>query len=432
MRGGPVPAPNAVYAAVLSCLQSLGIAPHRTAQAALAGLVSALLLGQSLRPSLLARALPSPQPVPARERYRQVARAWDRPWLTAAHLTTALTTGVLALAQPTAPLLVLDSLRCGPWEVFTVGLTFHGRVLPLRWALLPYPWPKGQFTPTVCALLRQVAAAWPANAPVPHLVADRAFPSTPLVTTLEALGWDYTLRLRAADVVTTATGVVQGYDLLATAVAEDWTVQPGRFGRHADAGPRSRLVVGRGLTVLPHHQRDAGSARHRARRRAQRLHGVKQTRRAAPTEPWLILLTTAPTWRAAVRAYSGRYHTEGSYRDAQTGWDGRHGWDLGERLATATTAQRGDALVGLWALGTLLQSWLGDQLTATTTAPAIRAVAGEWTVHGRLSVWARGRLALTDGSGRLGLWIPATLRAAAGRFATAHDALTPPRLTKVA
>jgi len=43
-------------------------------------------------------------------------------------------------------------------------------------------------------------------------------------------------------------------------------------------------------------------------------------------------------------------------------------------------------------------------------------VAGEWTVHGRLSVWARGRLALTDPSGRLRGWIPATLHAAATRI----------------
>ncbi len=93
--------------------------------------MSALLIAQSLRPSLLARALPSPRPVPARDRYRQVARAWDQPWLTADQLTPALVNGALALAQPTAPLLVLDSLRCGAWEVFTVGLAFHGRVLPL-------------------------------------------------------------------------------------------------------------------------------------------------------------------------------------------------------------------------------------------------------------------------------------------------------------
>src|SRR2546429_74207 len=71
--------------------------------------------------------------------------------------------------------LALDSVRCGPWEVFTLGVAWHGRVLVVGWAVLPYPWPKGQFTPTVCRLVRQVAAAWPADRPA-HLVADRAFP----------------------------------------------------------------------------------------------------------------------------------------------------------------------------------------------------------------------------------------------------------------
>ncbi len=425
-----MPAPSAVYAAVLACLQLLEVARHRTAQAALANLVSALLLGQSLRPSVLARSLPSPQPVPARDRYRQVARAWDRPWLTAAQLTPALVTGALALARPAAPLLVLDSLRCGAWEVFTIGLAFHGRVLLLSWALLPYPWPKGQFTPTVCALIRQVAAAWPTGAPVPHLVADRAFPSTPLCQTLAAVGWGYTIRLRASDVVTTVAGVRQGYQLLAAATPEAWTVQPGCFGRQRAPG-RTMLVVGRGLAVLPQHQRDRGSARARARRRAQRLHGVKQTHRPSPTEPWLLLLSTHRRWRDAVRAYGQRYHIEGSYREAQSGWDGRHGWDLDERIAAAATARRVDTLVGLWALTALLQSWLGDQLTAATAPPSIRAVAGEWTVHGRLSVWARGRLALTDVSGRLGFWVPATLGRAAHRFAAARAA-TPPHAIAMA
>jgi len=431
-----MPSPQQVYPAVLACLQALAVVRHRTAQEAVAALLTALLVGQSLRPSALARALPSPHPRPARARYQQVARAWARPWLTAAHLSPALVAAALALAAPAgAPLLVLDSVRCGGWEVFTVGLCWHGRVLPLRWAVLPYPWPKGQFTPTVCWLLRQVAAAWPADAPAPHLVADRGFPSLPLFKTLDALGWGYTIRLRASDVVTTATGQLQGYDLLATATPETWTSQPGRFGRHADPGARTRLVVGRGIAVRPWHQRDAGSARHRSRRLARRLHGVKQTRRAAPTEPWLIVLTTHPRWLDAVRAYAQRYHTEGTYRDAQGGWDGRHGWDLGERVAGAATVQQVETAVGLWALGTLLQSWLGDQLTAATTPAAIRAVAGEWTVHGRLSVWARGRLALTDPSGRLRSWLLTTLRTAADRLqagGVAMAAQAPPPLHEVA
>lgn len=427
-----MPSPQQVYPAVLACLQALAVVRHRTAQEAVAALLTALLVGQSLRPTALARALPSPSVRPARARYQQVARAWARPWLTAAQLSPALVAAALALAAPPGtPVLVVDSVRCGAWEVFTVGLCWHGRVRPLRWALLPYPWPRGQFTPTVCGLLRQVAAGWPAAVPAPHLVADRAFPSLPLFKTLDALGWGYTIRLRASDVVTTAAGPVQGYALLRAATPEAWTSQPGRFGRH-DAAGATLLVGGRGVAVRPWHQRDGGRARHRARRQARRLHGVKQTQRPAPTEPWLILLTTHQRWLAAVRAYGQRSHTEGTYRDAQGGWDGRHGWDLGERLAAATTVRQVETLVGLGALGTLLQSWLGDHLTAATTPAPIRAVAGEWTVHGRLSVWARGRLALTDPSGRLAAWVPTALGAAAariGRRAAVPTALAPPSPT---
>src|SRR5712675_437576 len=77
----------------------------------------------------------------------------------------------------------------------------HGRVLPVGWAVLPYPWPKGRFTPTVCALIRQVAAVWPAERPV-HLVADRGFPSRQFLWTLCQVRWGWTVRLRATHRVT--------------------------------------------------------------------------------------------------------------------------------------------------------------------------------------------------------------------------------------
>src|SRR5207249_6182616 len=47
--------------------------------------------------------------------------------------------------------------------------------------------------PTVCALIRQVAAAWSTERPV-HLVADRGFPSRPLLLTLRQVHWGWTLR----------------------------------------------------------------------------------------------------------------------------------------------------------------------------------------------------------------------------------------------
>lgn len=278
---------------MLACLQSPTFVSHRTAQASLATVVSALLIGQSLRPSVLARALPSPTLLPARSRYRLVARVWERPWLTAARLTAALVSAALTLAAPQGTAyLALDTLRCGAWEVFTIGLVWHGRVLPLSWAVLPYPWPKGRFSPTVGALMRQVAAAWPEDAPAPHLLADRAFPSRPLMETLARERWRSTIRLRASDVVTLADGPIQAYALIEAAPLGGFTARPGQFGRQGDAGADSQVVVGRGLVVLPWHQRDAGSARHRARRLARKQHAVKQTRRASPTEPWVLLLTT--------------------------------------------------------------------------------------------------------------------------------------------
>jgi hypothetical protein len=417
--------PQQVYPAIVVCLQALGVVAHRTAQAALADLVTALLVGQSLRTADLARALPSPQPRAARARYQRVADAWERRWLRSAALSPVLVRASLRLVRPAAPVLVLDSVRRGAWEVFTIGLVWHGRVLPLAWAVLPYPWPKGQFTPTVCALVRQVAQAWPPEWPLPHLVADRAFPSRALFCLLEAVGWAYTIRIKASDLVTLARGVVLGYDLIAAATRGAFTMAPGRFGRYTTLG-RTHVVAGQDLPVLPHHQRDAGSARARTRRRAAKLSSVKQSRRAAPTEPWVLLVTTAATWLGAVRHYRLRYHTAGSYRDAQSGWDGRHGWNLGDQLAAATTATRVDAVVGLWALGTLVQAGVGDHLTAAPTPAAIQAVAGEWTVHGRLSVWARGHFAFTEPHGRLGPWLLATLHGLAERVGTGTATTTLP------
>jgi hypothetical protein len=83
-------------------------------------------------------------------------------------------------------------------------------------------------------------------------------------------------------------------------------------------------------------------------------------------------------------------------------------------LASADQVER---LVGLWARGTVLQTWLGSQIGAPTAPEAVRQVLAERTTTGRLSVWARGRLALTDPSGRRHAWVPATIAASAARLA---------------
>jgi hypothetical protein len=125
----------------------------------------------------------------------------------------------------------------------------------------------------------------------------------------------------------------------------------------------------------------------------------------------MVLCTTLPTWQDAVRAYRRRWATEGSYRDAQSGWDGQHGWDLEPVLTPARTAGHGERLVGLWALGALLQTWLGSQVAHGPDR--VRAVAAQWTTTSHLSVWAQGQLALREPL--LTPWVAQTLRAGGRR-----------------
>ncbi len=312
----------------------------------------------------------------------------------------------------------LDSVRCGPWEAFTLGIVWRGRVIPVAWRVLAYPWPKGQVTPAVCALVAQVAAAWPTeDTRTAHLVADRAFPGQRLFTALRRAGWGWTIRLRAPLPVTVGAERVTVRDLMRRARPGGWMAWAGVYGHGRTALPAT-LVMGRGLSVLPAHQRTAGSLRHRSARRAERerVVGYRYTT-VTETDPWMALGTTHVTWQAAVRTYRRRWATEGSDRDAQGGWDGQHGWDLESVLAEAADAGRAERLLGLWALGALLQTALGAQVQH---GPAeVRAIAAEWTTTGRLSVWAHGQFALREPSGRLRAWLKETVCAGAARVAAA-------------
>ncbi len=351
-----MPCSPQLYPLVLTWLQALGLTAHRTSQRAVAALVTALLVSQSLHPAALLRALPGSGAVPARQRYKRLARLLHSPALAPAATTAALVRGSLRLYQPAAPTLALDTVRCGGWEIVTVGLVLVGRVEVLSAAALPVPWPKGQFRPAVLRALQQVHDAWPATAPAPHLVADRFFPSTALFAQLAAWGWGFTLRLRATHTVTVA-GVAQPVRArLADAVPESWTLQAAAYGQGSGT-LAGHLVIGQGLPVLRWHQRDAGSAQARQRRARARAHDRKDRRypAVAQTDAWVSLFTTEQTAVAAVQRYSQRYATEGTYRDLQGGWDGQHGWDLEAVAAAQPDAERVVALLGLAALAQLLQ-----------------------------------------------------------------------------
>jgi len=349
-----MPSPVAVSPVVPQWIAALLGRGHPAAQPALAQLVTALLSAQRLTATALMRALLSDPTVPARQRQKRVARALARPWLTPAVLPPRLVRAALALVPDPTPHLALASGRLGRWEVFTLGVVWHGRVLLVGWAVLPYPLPKGAFPPTVCALLAQVAAAWPADHAAPHRVADRGFPRTRFVATRGRLGGEFTVRRRATAVVTLGGQRQVVKESIAPATAGTGTSQPATYGsgRQAAAG---RLVVGRGLPVLAWHQRDDGSAQVRARLPVRRAQHVATTRgrgvrRDAPTaDRGVVLFPTQPTWRAAVQSSRRRWATEGSDRDAQTGWEGQSGWDLGGAVARLADTEAVARVVGLWA-----------------------------------------------------------------------------------
>lgn len=420
-----MPSPDAVYPAVLCLIEALGGPPQAAARAALARLVTALLCSQRLTATALMRALTSALPVPARQRYKRVARALAREWLTSAWLTPRLVRAALALVADPVPHLALDTLRLGRWELFTVGVVWHGRVLPVAWAVQPYPLPKGVFTPTTCALLHHLAAVWPADRAAPHLVADRGFPSQILFRTLTQLGWGFSIRVRAKDTVRVAGQVWRLRDLIAPAAEGSWRVVAATYGSGTKA-VAGTLVLGRGLPVTPVQQANPGSRRAWARQQAARQRDLSAA--ARQTDTWMLLFTTHRHWRPALQSYRRRWATEGSYRDAQSGWDGRHGWDLDGaviRLADAAAVAR---VVGLWALGTVLQSIIGDAVGRADAPPTIQAVVAQWSTTGRLSVWARGQLALTEPRPHVLAFLHAALRTAAAQIADAPPRSAPPLL----
>lgn len=397
---------SAWYTLLSSVLPALVGRIHPASLSALSDLVGALLLGQSLHPADLARALPHLRTARARQAQRRVRRILGRASLSSQTLTPLLVRVALTLVHDAEVLLVLDSTRCLGWEIFTLGVRFHGRVLPVAWEILRHPWPKGRFTPTVLALLDRLLDVWPTERAV-HLVADRGFPSLKLFRRLEEYRSDhsfgYTIRLRASDWVRpTSDAAVKVGDLETAVALGAWTSQPASYQQQHDAAAPALLVIGRGLPLYPAHQMgpaDRGRRAARAQRRVAQRTSMGQPRAATTDRVW-ALLTTKTTWLAAVRAYRGRFATEGTYRDLK-------GWDLAAVAAHERDPRYLDGLLGLASLGDIVQSVIGAA-AGRVRDHAARARQAQWSTTDRLSAFWRGRQVLHD---RAFDWQPLVLQA---------------------
>jgi hypothetical protein len=384
----------AVYTLVSQALQAVLRPTHAAGFAAVSALAWAVLCAQSLHPAAVVRALPDLATAHARQGFRRVQRGLKRGCLTSQALTPRLVAAVLRLVTDAEVLLVLDSSRCGGWEIFTLGVRCGGRVLPVGWQVLPYPWPKGRYTPTTVTLLDRVLGCWPPERAV-HLVADRGFPSKALVRRLdEWRRWrrlGYTLRLTIGAWVALADGrAVRLADLVGNPSAGRWQTWTAHYPGCRTALPPTQLVAGRGLPVWPRHQRgpaDRARRQARAQRPAARLLSKGQARAVATDTVW-CLLTTAATWPAAVSRYSGRFSTEGTYRDLKE-------WAWEERVRVLTEVAAVEGLTGLAILSHLVQVEIGVAAGRTQEAGA-RARQQQWTTTDRLSPFSRGRLVLHD------------------------------------
>ena len=126
--GAPDPVVYRLLTELLPCV--LGHVRQRSLRA-VADLVWALLAAQSLHPADLGRALPDLRTGRARQALRRVRRVVGRPLLRSPGLTPLLVERALQRVADAEVTLVLDSTRCGRWEIFTVSVLYAGRVLPL-------------------------------------------------------------------------------------------------------------------------------------------------------------------------------------------------------------------------------------------------------------------------------------------------------------
>lgn len=384
-----------VYPLLLAVVETFFGRVHEASLFAVTDVVWAILCCQSLHPADVARALPGLQTAQARQAMRRVRRLYQRRIVRSEALTPLLLRVVLRLVAPGPVTLVLDSTRCGPWEIFSVGACFsRGRVLPLAWTILPYPWPKKQFTPTVIGLLTRLLATWPAERPL-HVVADRGFPSVDLFKMLSrptgGRQVGFTIRLRMGDYVALADGrsVAVGALLDANGLVP-WRSLAAVYVRNKTTGPASQLVIGREEPIYPSHQRGPGDQARRASRAAQRaayLRRKGQPNAIVHDGIW-ALLTTETTAAAAVTQYRKRFSTEGMYQDWMA-------WDLEMIAAREPDPTCLDSMLGIAALTYIVQSVLGEA-AGRTRDPALRARQHQWTTTDRLSVAWRGRQVLHD------------------------------------
>jgi hypothetical protein len=293
----------------------------------------------------------------------------------------------------------LDTTRLGPWEVWLAGIVIAGRTLPIGWAVIPYPWPKGRFRVTTLALVQQLQQAFPVGV---HwtLVADRGFPSAALFAQLRQGRTGFSVRLRLRDWVMVGRVYAMVADHLEAGrlrVGQRTAAMMGRGQPNQPLVP-GWVVVSAAVAALPKHKKNPGTLHERAKRaKAHAQHRAhKQGRKtqlpsvaAQRYAQTGVLFSTAPTVAQAVAEYAGRMSIEETYRD----W--HHYWAVRAAVVALPTEAMVARLIGVVCLAYTLQMCLGQRVSADPIGQQRRA---QWTVTNWVS-WFWGGHQLFDDPG---------------------------------
>ena len=225
------------YEHVQEWVKTMAGKTHATVVQTIAWAVLCVLVAQRVTPAALARALPAEQAGRARARLTRVRRWWTGPPLDQAVVSPQLIQAALALLPAgQAVVVALDTTRLGPWEVWLAGIVVAGRTLPIGWAVIPYPWPKGRFRRHDPGAPPAAPGAFPAGVRW-TLVADRGFPSAALFAQLRRGEPDCSVRLRLSDWVTVAGSTRWSWSIWRPG---GWLTGSGRPRRWGAGGPTSR------------------------------------------------------------------------------------------------------------------------------------------------------------------------------------------------
>jgi hypothetical protein len=368
---------------------------HTTGVVTIAWAVLCLLVAQRVTSAALARALPAEHAGSGRSCLRRVRRWWSGPALDQVLMSPALISLALPLrAGDQSVVVALDTTRLGPWEVWLAGRVVAGRTLPIGWAVIPYPWPKGRFRMTTLALIQQLQQAFPTGVRW-TLVADRGFPSAMLFAQLRQGDTDFSVRLRLSDwvMVDRVYAPVRAHLAAGRLVVGQRTAAT--IGRGTVEQPlvSAAIVVSAAVVTPPRHKQNPGTARERAQRAKQHAqhHKHKQGRKTTPpsavaqryAQTW-VLFTTASTVAQAVAEYAGRMSIEETYRD----W--HHHWAVRAAVVDMPTEAMVARLIGIVCLAYTVQMHLGQRVSVDPVGQRRRA---QWTVTDRVSwCWCGQRL----------------------------------------